>query len=176
MKLTIETVPIVVTNSAQAQNCDAVVIEQDTYQLLGVGTILDEPETGIKSLAQEIEDQEPLTPGEVLVTDTKPVKLTAIVYDIEQEPICSASWVKLALEKILYVTADRSLNTLRLPMLGCTYGNITPLTFIKLLRDTLRANPQDQLKRIILIGVEESLTSSVNEFHLGNVFNSKDLH
>ena len=65
---------------------DAVVIEDDTWQVLGA-----EPEFSSAAehpirLMQELREAEPLEPGSVFIKEGAPVRLHAIVHDLDCEP------------------------------------------------------------------------------------------
>jgi len=139
----------------QPQECDAVVIEQDTFLLLGVDPVLEETATDIRTLAYEIEQQEPLTPGSVLVSRGKPLQLTAIVYDIEHEPMCDVAWIDIALTHILNEIQQRELNSVCMPMLGIEHGRISPKHFLKILDSTLQQQTITSLTDLVISGVDD---------------------
>lgn len=164
MELIVDTVAVSIADSIQSKQYDAIVTEQDTFMLLGVDTVLKEPAEDIRELALEIEQQEPLTLGDVVVNGHHPLQLAVIIYDIEQDPVCRKPWIKSALHKLLIIAADRELNTIGMPLLGASHGQIAPYVFLNLLRETLRENPQDHPKQIILTGLDQSLVTALVEF------------
>jgi len=171
-----DTVIISNLNSEPALDCDALVIEQDTFMLLGVDPVLEEPVTDTKTLAHEIEQQEPLIPGDVVVTGKNPLKLTAIVYDIEQELVCKEEWIDITLNNVLNEIQQRKLSSLCTPMLGVKHGNITPHQFLGLLQKVRDKFSNDGLKLIKVIATDESQRAAYSEYNLELTPTKPELH
>ena len=79
----------------------AIVEEQDTSLVLGeTDEIRDQSEKPTWYLANIMEAQSVLSPGHVIIRDTRPLRLQAIVHDLDQDPICKEAWISQALQQI----------------------------------------------------------------------------
>src|SRR5437867_2376955 len=79
---------------------EAVVQEDDTYRLCDPRTEWPEPKESMKALVRAAAKAKPLEPGQVLIRGDAPVQFTAIIYDVNQDPVCQEEWIQLALERI----------------------------------------------------------------------------
>jgi len=67
-------------------SCQAIVEEQDTYLILSEQTELKDPGKPVWYLASMIENAETYPLGSVIIKGKSPLRLCAVVHDIEQEP------------------------------------------------------------------------------------------
>ena len=123
--------------ATELPDTDAVVAEQDTNLLLGLSPVIHAPTETYRTLVREMQDQKPLTPGEVLIRDETPLRLTAIVYAIEQKPVCREQWITVALNNVLGLCVKHKIKSLAMPPLGCTHGGIEAETFMEILESVL---------------------------------------
>lgn len=119
---------------------DAVVEEQDTYLLLGITAEINDTTESFTSLVSRMEKQKPLVPGSILIRNEKPERLIAIIYDIDQKPICRNEWIATALQKILDECEQAKIHSLLMPVLGETHGDITRDQFRDLLDTALTSD------------------------------------
>jgi hypothetical protein len=70
---------------------DAVVEEQDTCLLLGKSPIIMDTIESFPALVKKMEQQIRESPGNVIVKQSIPRRMIAIVYDVEHTPICKES-------------------------------------------------------------------------------------
>ena len=129
---------------------DAVVEEQDTNLLLGMAPVIMEAIESFPALVDKMEQQVREMPGNIIVKQSKPKRLIAIVYDVEHTPICEESWVKEVLQKIFVQCYKHNINSLAMPLLGTTYGKLTDETIMDLLQDLLIQNQNQKPKRIFI--------------------------
>ena len=102
----------------------------------------------------------PQTPGSVLIKGKGPLRLLAIVHDLNQEPSWREEWIASALDIILAEAETRRLRSIALPFLGTLHGSLEKQRFVFLLRDALERNPAIHLKRLWLV-VPEGTRSKI---------------
>jgi len=98
----------------------------------------------------------PQTPGSVLVKGKRPLRLLAIVHDLNQDPSWREEWIANALDRILAEAETRRLRSIALPFLGTLHGSLEKQRFVVLLRDALERNPAIHLERLWLVVPEGS--------------------
>ena len=80
---------------------EALVLEEDTFLVLSAEpTVVDPPEEPMRLMTRLIETL-PETPGSVLVRERDPVRMLAVVHDVNQDPSWREAWVHRALEGAL---------------------------------------------------------------------------
>jgi len=132
--------------------CDVVVEEQDTFLMMGESNELPDNDDKTWYLAHKMEQQEALKPGSVIVKHYQnPLRLMAIVNDVEQEPVCREEWVWSALMNIFELTAMQKLSSMALPLLGTRYGRLDANRSMDLLQRTLMSKRASALRRLWLI-------------------------
>lgn len=117
---------------------DAIVREEDTF------LIMSPPREDMKvvkdnltRLMTKLIESKPLPPGTIKVKDGFPVKIIAIVYDVNQDPIWKPEWVENALIRIFEECETRRLKNLSMPMLATVFGKMPIEYFIKILTNVL---------------------------------------
>jgi len=98
----------------------------------------------------------PQTPGSVLVKGKRPLRMLAIVHDLNQDPSWREEWIASALDMILAEAETRRLKSIALPFLGTLHGSLEKQRFVVLLRDALERNPAIHLERLWLVVPEET--------------------
>lgn len=126
----------------------AVALEEDTNLLLSARLEVRPPVESFVKLVEAMETFEPAEPGSVVVQNGSPLRLLAIVHDIEQSPTWQEAWIESALSALLNQLERRELDALRLPVLGALHGNMTTARFGELLRRALEKRPSKRLRRI----------------------------
>lgn len=116
---------------------DAVVEEQDTYLLLGKSPVILETIESFPDLVKKMKQRIRKIPGSVIVKQSRPKRLIAIIFDVEHTPISEVSWIKEAIQNILKQCEYYKLKTLAMPLLGTSYGKLKEDTIIQLLQDLL---------------------------------------
>jgi hypothetical protein len=130
---------------------DARVFEEDTWLIMSARPqVPPEPEHPIRLMTGLLE-AEPAAVGSVVVTDGRPVRMRAVVHDVNAEPICRERWVHDALVAIIAETESRRLSALAMPALGVTHGRLPIERFAALLAGVLYQTPPLLLKRVWLI-------------------------
>ena len=130
---------------------DAVAAEEDTFLVLSAPPVIREPkEHPLQLLTQAIETP-PAETGSVLVKGGRPLRLLAIVHDLNQDPSWREEWIADALHRIFREAESRKLEAIALPLLGTKYGSLKKERFMKLLRCALEQGASKNLKRLWLI-------------------------
>lgn len=116
---------------------DAVVLEDDTWRVLGAGTRPRVPTDAPLRIHTGALDARPLTPGRVEVTRGAPVRIHAIVHDLDAEVRLRPEWIAEALAGIFEVAARRGFGRLAMPLLGTVHGALPEAEAAALLRVAL---------------------------------------
>jgi len=141
---------------------DAVVEEQDTCLLLGKSPVIMETIESFPAMVIKMEQQIREIPGSVIVKQSMPKRLIAIIYDVEHTPICKESWIEEALQNILTQCEENKIKTLAMPLLGTSYGKLKEGIIMQLLQDLLIQNRQQHLKKIFIY---QTLNSNLLSLH-----------
>ncbi|WP_455208014.1 hypothetical protein [Kaarinaea lacus] len=138
----------------------AVVEEQDTSLVLGESSEIRDPgEKPLWYLTNKLQSLAPLTPGEVIVRKSRPVRMQAIIYDLDHEPICNEPWVQQAVRKIITLTNTHHIQSLQMPLLGTRYADLETEQFIRLLLETITRHKPVSLRKLWLVTPEQQYES-----------------
>lgn len=130
---------------------EANVEEQDTCRVLADRGLIREPRESYQRLVRDMEEGRPAKPGSVLVDGFYPVRLLAIVHDLELEPSWREDWVAAALDEIFRITEGRGLRAVAMPPLGTRHGRLPLPRFLYLLRAAVKGGVFEYLARIWLV-------------------------
>lgn len=118
---------------------DAVVVEQDTSLLMDPDIPVSDPGLAYHELVDAIAGDPGRRPGTVLARrGSQPLRLWAVVHDLDRIPTCRHEWVAEALRGIVAETERRRVAALSLPALGWTAGAVSMPTLLDLLAAALR--------------------------------------
>ncbi len=138
---------------------DAVAVEDDTWLALGTpADVVSSPGHPVRVMTRVWEAQ-PEEPGTVLVKRGSPLRLHAVVHDLNADPSWNEAWVRAALSGIFEEAARHRLRALRLPLLATKHGSLPAKRFMALLREALvehAASVQQHLQGIWLVRDGES--------------------
>ena len=129
---------------------DARVREEDTYLLLDEETFIRDPRQDIQGLTESVKNFEPLKPGKLFRLGGSPMQLVAIVYDVEQDPLCREEWIDAVLNELLEHCERNQFHAIALPLLGLRHGHFAPQRFLLRLTEALYARPHPHLHKIWL--------------------------
>jgi len=133
----------------------AVALEEDTNLLMSARAEIRAPGQTFGKLVEDMAAFEPAEPGSVVIQGKSPVRLLAIIHDIEQTPTWNEAWIGRAISGLLQETERRKLASLCLPVLGSLHGNMSTVRFAGLLRLALEQYPPKRLRRIWALVPEE---------------------
>ena len=143
---------------------EALVLEEDTFLVLSAEpTVVDPPEEPMRLMTRLIETL-PETPGSVLVRERDPVRMLAVVHDVNQDPSWREAWVHRALEGALQEAEQRGMRSLGLEMLGCMHGRLEPFRFASLLKSTLERMAPRRVRRIWLMSSRRRTPEEIGRF------------
>ncbi len=138
---------------------DSVAVEEDTWLALGTpADVVSSPGHPVRVMTRVWEAQ-PEEPGTVLVKRGSPVRLHAVVHDLDADPSWKEMWVRAALSGIFEEAARHRLRSLKLPLLATKHGSLPANRFMVLLREALMepaASLQQHLQGIWLVRDGES--------------------
>ena len=135
---------------------DAIVFEEDTFLVLSAEPVLREPTDHPIKVLNDAWEAKPAEPGAVVVKATTPLRLLAIVHDLNQEPTWREEWVISALVGIFRQVENRKLRSLALPLIGTKYGSMDRTRCIVLLRAVLTGMRLQYLDRLWLVVPQET--------------------
>ncbi|MGD8570434.1 MAG: hypothetical protein PVJ39_20260 [Gammaproteobacteria bacterium] len=135
---------------------DAIVEEQDTALILGeTDEIRDPGEKPAWYLANKLESQTLLTPGQIIIRDTVPLRLQAIVHDLDAEPSCNELWVYQALEQIFEISESRNIPNIQMPLLGTHFSRMQTGQFLDVLLQLVTRQRPAPVEKIWLVTTEQ---------------------
>ncbi|RME33491.1 MAG: hypothetical protein D6786_07525 [Gammaproteobacteria bacterium] len=105
----------------------------------------------IRRLLDRMDPDCPYPAGEVLSTGGRPLRLSAIVHDIDQEPSCRIEWIGRALATIIGLCRSQRFTRLALPPLGTQRGGVPMTEFLELLERQLEERDMTGRLRIWLV-------------------------
>lgn len=130
---------------------EAMAYEEDTYLVMSADPKhAVEPAHPLRLMA-ELADLAPEKTGSVVVQGRHPVRLLAIVHDVELSPTWREEWIESALREIFSLVEKHRFASLGLPLLGTRYGKLDKARFTELLARILTETPIPDLKRLWLI-------------------------
>ena len=135
---------------------DGVAFEEDTFLVLSADPVVRAPKESLMQVMTRVIETRPQTPGSVLVTGKRPLRLLAIVHDLNQDPSWREEWIASALDRILAEAETQRLRSIAVPFLGTLHGSLEKQRFVVLLQDALERNPAIHLERLWLVVPEGS--------------------
>jgi O-acetyl-ADP-ribose deacetylase (regulator of RNase III) len=135
---------------AATAQIDARVYEQDTELILRQDLVVREPSQTYADLTQQALIARGFKPGSVVVRETDPLQLFAIIHDLGQEPSWREDWIEAALAGVMSVVQERRLASLALPLLGTVHGRLGVSRAAELIALRL-GTPPPSLERVSLV-------------------------
>ncbi len=129
---------------------DAVVVEDDTYLILGADPVPRETHDPPQELLKRARASIQPAPGTLVVREGKPQRFHAIVHELDHEPSWRAEWVARALREALQEAERRELRRIAVPLLGGVHGSVAPDRFANLLTEALAGSTFEHLDEVWL--------------------------
>jgi len=130
---------------------DTLAVEEDTYLIMSAEpTHIPPAEHPLRFMA-ELAGLEPEKPGSIVVRGRNPVRMMAVVHDVNQEPTWREKWIEKALCEIFRQADSRQLSALGLPLIGTKHGKLKNHRFAALLAKAIKKSSFNHLKRLWLI-------------------------
>jgi hypothetical protein len=130
---------------------DALAHEEDTFLVMAADREVRDPHEHQVRLMTRVIEIRPEAPGSVLVKGQRPLRLLAVVHDLNQDPTWKEEWVASTLDGIFREAERRKLQSIALPFLGTLHGSLKKERFLVLLRGALEHLSAKHLKRLWLI-------------------------
>jgi hypothetical protein len=130
---------------------DAMALEEDTFLVLSADPKLRDPKEHQLRLMTRVIETQPEMPGTVIVKGRRPLRLLAIVHDLNQDPSWKEEWVASALDGIFREAESLKLQSIGLPFLGTLHGSLGKGRFLVLLQGALERLSSKYLKRLWLV-------------------------
>lgn len=141
---------------------DAVVEEQDTALIISEPGIITGPDDKPAwLLANKLESQSLLKPGSVIKRGANPLRLLAIVHDLDREPSWLSEWIAQALDNIIHLSYEQGFSSIQLSVLGAQHGRFDLEEFLQLLVIALN-KAQGKLKKIWLVVPQEDCSKALS--------------
>ncbi|MGD8330601.1 MAG: hypothetical protein PVJ49_14300 [Acidobacteriota bacterium] len=116
---------------------DAEVLEEDTWLALSApADIISDPGPPVRVMTR-VWEARPELPGTVIVRRGTPMKLLAVVHDLNAEPSWTEERVEQVLSTLFEIVDGEGVRALQLPMLATRHGRLQPERFMRLLRAAL---------------------------------------
>ena len=125
--------------------------EEDTYLVLSADPEVVESKEDLKQVMTQVLTTSPAAPGSVMVKAGYPLRLLAIIHDLNQEPSWKEEWVASALDGIFQEAESCKIRSLALPLLGTLHGSLERQRFLALLQDALERRSPRHLSRLWLV-------------------------
>jgi hypothetical protein len=130
---------------------EAATYEEDTFLIMSPGS----GETGeaqhpIRMMA-ELESFRPRKVGSVLVRKGPPLRLLAVVHDVNREPTCREQWVEKALSNLFQKADQLGLRSLSMPLLANRHGRLPIDRLALLLSRILQTRSSGSLEQIWVV-------------------------
>ncbi len=116
---------------------DAVVLEDDTWRVLGAGTRPRVQTDAPLRVHTGALDAQPLELGTVRVGRGSPARIHAIVHDLDAEVTLRRASLVTALQGVLELARARGFSRLAMPLLGTVHGDLSEADAVRLLRVAL---------------------------------------
>jgi len=130
---------------------DAMAVEEDTFLVLSAGGRVSEISEPLIKIMTRVINTRPRRPGSVIVQERTPLRLLAVIHDLNEEPSWREDWVTRALKGIFHETEMRKLRSIGIPFLGTLHGTMERGRFLVLLRSSIESVSLHHLKQLWLI-------------------------
>ncbi|MBS3757107.1 MAG: hypothetical protein KGY61_00425 [Desulfobacterales bacterium] len=127
---------------------EAMAYEEDTFLIMSADP--DEVPTEVHPIRmmRELEHFEPQKIGSVVVKKGTPLRLLAVVHDVNQEPTCREKWVEKALYSVFQEVERRGIQSLGMPLLATRHGRLPRRRLARLLGRVLAETELKSLKKL----------------------------
>jgi len=130
---------------------DAMTYEEDTFLIMSADPEDVPPDIHPIRLMAELEAFKPKEIGSVIVKNGNPLKLLAVVHDVNKEPTCRGKWVEKALQAVFREVERRGIQSLGMPLLATRHGRLPCSRFAQLLSRVLAQNDFQSLKKLWIV-------------------------
>jgi hypothetical protein len=129
----------------------AIAFEEDTFLVLSADPAVRDPKIPLVRIMTQLMETQPQSPGTVLVQGRSPLRLLAVIHDLNQDPSWKEEWVETAFTGIFEASERRDIRSLALPPLGTVHGTLPRNRSLEMLVKTLRERSLRHLKKLWLV-------------------------
>ena len=102
----------------------AVVREEDVQLVLAADPVVPPPHQSLRTLEAAAMAAPAHRPGTVVVRPGRPLRLLAVIHDLDREPSWSEAWIADALDGVFRESRWRGLTGIATPLLGTVHGRL----------------------------------------------------
>lgn len=130
---------------------EAIVIEDDTYNVLSANPEFQASRTTIREAMAGLEQIEPHPLGAIVVKPGRPLIFQAIVHDLSRDQSCSEASVRRALAAVFVEAERRALQSVALAPIGTRYRSLDEARFLGLFNETLATATCRSVEQVWLV-------------------------
>ena len=130
---------------------DAMAMEEDTFLVLSADKRVRPVKEPLIKVMTRVINTQPRRPGSVIVQERTPLRLLAIIHDLNEEPSWREDWVTSALVGIFHEAERRKLRSIGIPFLGTLHSTMESQRFLVLLRSSIEHVSLHHLKQVWLV-------------------------
>lgn len=124
----------------------AIVREEDVQLVLSAASDLHLTGESLRELERAVVEAKGHAPGSVVVQGGRPLRLLAIIHDVDREPSWREEWITAATQAVFREVHWRGLTRIAMPLLGTVHGRLASQRAAELLASVLErpdvANPE----------------------------------
>ncbi len=125
--------------------------EEDTFLIMDTDPDILPVETHPIRLMAELENFKPRPVGSVIVRKGRPIRLLAVIHDVNEDPPCREIWITRALQNIFQEVERLGLRSLGMPLLAMRHGRLPIKSFARLLGQALSEAPLASLRQLWIV-------------------------
>ena len=99
----------------------------------------------------------------MVVRDTIPLRLQAVVHDLDAEPSSNELWIFQAVQQIFEIADSRGIASLQIPPLGCRFSNLQTGQFLDILLEIITRQRPSPINKLWLLSTEQDCEAVFNE-------------
>ncbi len=130
---------------------DAMAMEEDTFLVLSADKRVRYVREPLIKVMTRMINTRPKRPGSVVVQEGTPLRLLAVIHDLNEEPSWREDWVTRSLKGIFDEAEMRKLRSIGIPFLGTLHGSMERGRFLVLLRSSIESVSFHHLKQLWLV-------------------------
>ena len=127
------------------------ITENDTYRILGGPKQISSVGESYTGLINQALEAAPIPAGSLLRLKGKRRSFSAIVYDLDQDPICDPDWLASILDEIFKLTNRDSIKSIAMPVMGIAHSRLDAGCFLRLFRQSLANHQNHGLELIVFL-------------------------
>jgi hypothetical protein len=130
---------------------DAMAVEEDTFLVLSAERRVRHVREPLIKVMTKVINTQPRNPGSVIIQEGTPLRLLAVIHDLNEEPSWREEWIMRALKGIFYEAETRKLRSIGIPFLGTLHGTMERKRFLLLLRSSIERVSLNHFRQLWLI-------------------------